>query len=228
LTHSSCFTNPIRLIGFCFSSAHSAASLLSKSKYMKLNDYAKLCHEANQKWWYHIDTGEKLERNKGELLMLMVSELAECMEGERKNLMDDKLPHRKMAEVEIVDFLIRAFDFCAGFGLQVEEPGFETSAQDSLNSIAYALHFAWIGESEKINRGQYLMAITARLGEAFRSIGDSFELGLNVSVAIHNALIYAHGRDFDIDGAFKDKQAYNATREDHKHEARRLANGKKF
>ena len=39
--------------------------------------------------------------------MLTISEIAEAMEGERKNLMDDHLPHRKMAEVEIADAYIR-------------------------------------------------------------------------------------------------------------------------
>jgi NTP pyrophosphatase (non-canonical NTP hydrolase) len=42
--------------------------------------------------------------------MLIVSELSEAMEGHRKSLMDDKLPHRKMAEVEIADAAIRIFD----------------------------------------------------------------------------------------------------------------------
>jgi len=51
--------------------------------------------------------------------MLMVSEIAEAMEGERKDLMDDKLPHRKMAEVELADTLIRIFDYAGGFGYDV-------------------------------------------------------------------------------------------------------------
>lgn len=68
-------------------------------------------HKANEKWWHDPKTGERLEgRNVGELLMLCVSELAEAMEGHRKNLQDDKLPHRKMLEVELVDCLIRIFD----------------------------------------------------------------------------------------------------------------------
>ena len=48
--------------------------------------------------------------------MLIVSEIAEAMEGERKSLMDDKLPHRPMAEVELADAVIRIFDYAAGFG----------------------------------------------------------------------------------------------------------------
>lgn len=52
--------------------------------------------------------------------MLIVSEVAEAMEGERKNLQDDKLPHRKMAEVELVDVLIRVFDYAGAYGYDLE------------------------------------------------------------------------------------------------------------
>lgn len=85
----------------------------------QLNEFARECHEANQKWWYDPATGEPLKRNRGELLMLIVSEIAEAMEGERKNLMDDKLPHRRMAEVELADALIRIFDYAEGFGYDI-------------------------------------------------------------------------------------------------------------
>lgn len=67
-------------------------------------------------WWTDLETGERKQRNKGELLMLIVTEIAEAMEGERKDLMDDKLPHRKNAEVELADAFIRILDYCGGFG----------------------------------------------------------------------------------------------------------------
>ena len=41
------------------------------------------------------------------------------MEGYRKNLMDDKLPHRSMLEVELADAVIRIFDMCGGLGLDL-------------------------------------------------------------------------------------------------------------
>lgn len=85
-----------------------------------LNDYANEVHEANAKWWISLKDGLPLERNVGELLMLVTSELAEAMEGHRKNLQDDKLPHRKMFEVELADVVIRVFDICAGFSLDLE------------------------------------------------------------------------------------------------------------
>lgn len=117
---------------------------------MNLNDYVQEAHQANMKWWVSMEDGETpLQRNKGELLMLMVSELSEAMEGERRDLMDDKLPHRKMAEVELADCLIRIFDYAGGFS-------------------------------------------------------------------------------YDLEGAFQEKMVYNASRQDHTHEARILAGGKKW
>ena len=84
-----------------------------------LGQLADLLHKFNKKWWVDIHTGEDLQRNVGELLMLAVSELSEAMEGHRKNLMDDKLPNRKMFEVELADAIIRILDTAAGMGLDI-------------------------------------------------------------------------------------------------------------
>lgn len=85
-----------------------------------------VCHglAARSGWWASRLTGKPLDLtqvNIGEKLMLIVSEVAEAMGGDRKNLMDDKLPHRKMLEVELADALIRIFDL-AGF-LQLDLAG---------------------------------------------------------------------------------------------------------
>ena len=56
----------------------------------------------------------------GELIALCHSELSEALEGHRKNLQDDKLPNRKMAEVELVDCLIRIFDIGGGLRMDLE------------------------------------------------------------------------------------------------------------
>ena len=67
-------------------------------------------------WYINPVTGLPLTRNKGEMIALMHSELSEMLEGERKNLMDTHLPHRKMAEVEAADVLIRLLDYCGANG----------------------------------------------------------------------------------------------------------------
>ena len=80
------------------------------------------CHGAAAHWWVDLKTGTDVRSNKmafAQKLMLIVSELAEAMEGDRKDLMDDKLPHRKMREVELADAVIRIFDTAGGFGMDL-------------------------------------------------------------------------------------------------------------
>lgn len=72
------------------------------------------CHSQaiNAGWWNDISTGEDLreKRNVGEMLCLIHKEISGAMEGHRKNIMDDKLPHRQMIEVELADAMIRILD----------------------------------------------------------------------------------------------------------------------
>ncbi len=59
-------------------------------------------------------------REKGTLLCLIHSEISEAMEGERKGLMDDHLPHRSMAEVELADAMIRIMDYAGAYGYDLQ------------------------------------------------------------------------------------------------------------
>jgi NTP pyrophosphatase (non-canonical NTP hydrolase) len=77
-----------------------------------INAAMDLAHETatNAGWYRDPATGAPKQRNFGEVLMLMVSELAEALEANRKGLMDDKLPDRPGEEVELADCIIRIFD----------------------------------------------------------------------------------------------------------------------
>lgn len=80
------------------------------------------CHQSAKHWWIDPKTGADTRENPmcfSQKLMLIVSELAEAMEGDRKGLMDDKLPHRQMREVELADALIRICDTAGGYGMDL-------------------------------------------------------------------------------------------------------------
>ena len=70
-------------------------------------------------WYEDLETGEPIKKNVGETLMLVVTEVAEAMEGYRKNLPDDHLPTRPMLEVELADAVIRIFDLAGAEDLDL-------------------------------------------------------------------------------------------------------------
>lgn len=173
--------------------------------------FAEAAHSASIEagWYEDLETGEWKDRNRGEMYCLMHSELSEAMEGYRKSLQDDKLPHRPMIEVELADFVIRLADYAA-YRKLVEQvrgavnmwPGFEIGNIAEVlacvhASVSYALAQQWNED--------------AHLGGA---------LGLVVRIADHLGL--------DLEGAVYEKMAFNSNRPDHKRENRKLANGKRF
>jgi len=107
-----------------------------------INLFAADCHAATRKagWYTDLATGKALDRNVPEMLMLIVSEVSEAMEGIRKSkpgkvLMDDKLPNRPMAEVELADAMIRIGDLAAFLGYDlggaiVEKMAFNANRED--------------------------------------------------------------------------------------------------
>jgi hypothetical protein len=86
---------------------------------MSTNDFLKSAVNALVTTCYRasVDAGwHDKPREKGTLIALIHSEISEALEGERKDLMDDHLPHRKMAEVEMADAVIRIADYCGAQG----------------------------------------------------------------------------------------------------------------
>ncbi|MFA5060475.1 MAG: nucleotide pyrophosphohydrolase [Candidatus Omnitrophota bacterium] len=80
-----------------------------KIKGQALNELAKMCHQvAVEKGFWDK------ERNLGEALMLIVTELAEAMEAHR-------LQDQENFKEELADTFIRLLDLCGGLNIDIEE-----------------------------------------------------------------------------------------------------------
>lgn len=177
-----------------------------------LNALAKSVYEANAAvgWW------DNPHRNVYELLQLVVTEIAEATEGERKDLMDDHLPHRKMGEVELADALIRLLDMAGAWGWQYK-PGISPMlprgliAATNVGEVHFRLTLAIVELGISIQFGSEKQAISQRYTTAIDAI---FLAGAKFG--------------YDLLTALGEKLAYNTKRLDHRREVRQMAGGKKF
>lgn len=72
-----------------------------------VNIYRDICFQESQRRGWHNPSN-----SFPEAIALIHSELSEALEGDRKDKMDDHLPHRTSKEVELADAIIRIFDLC--------------------------------------------------------------------------------------------------------------------
>lgn len=93
-----------------------------------LNACKDVCHEAAAAngWWHNRSSVNPTiydlqDRNVGEAIALMHSELSEGFEAARKDLPSDKIEGFSGLEEELADTLIRIFDFAGGANLRLGE-----------------------------------------------------------------------------------------------------------
>lgn len=172
----------------------------------EINNLAAEIHVLNKKWWPE----NVKDRSVSEILILIASEITECMEGERKDIMDDKLPHRKMAEVEMADTAIRALDVMGALKL-------EYTTGDATDNWCEFLH----ATSTKTDDLFTMICLVAN--------SDRFN---HEKVFISNVLWlvieYCKKWGYDLWPAVREKLEYNKTRYDHSDEGRAAAGGKKW
>lgn len=186
-----------------------------------LNAFAEEVHADNVRagWWTDLHTGESLvgKRNAGELLCLVHSEISEAWHGRQNSLMDDKLPHRAMEEVEFADVLIRIFDIAGAyeFDLETAARGAYIETRGFLTTLTEAAQYADLHRHISEGMEGYRKS---NLGKAQR----------NLAIVILKVIVLCSRKGYDLWGAIAEKRAFNASRADHKPENRRAEGGKAF
>ena len=174
----------------------------------QINELAKTIYEQNVErgWWDDPD------RCVYRTLQLVNTEIAEATEGDRKDLMDDHLPHRKMVEVELADTLIRLLDLAGRYKWVYTkcDPFLPLKGYTSLGQA----HF-WL-TADVCSIGKALHGITLWL------VGEAY------SRAVQNILYVAEREGYDLMGATEEKLEYNRVRADHNRNNRAKDHGKKY
>lgn len=182
--------------------------------------FKELCaevHAANEKWWTNLETGERIQRNVGEMLMLIVSEIAEAWQGYVVSSFDDHLPQYPMFQVELADVLIRLFDLCGGLGIancvadEVDqlpvEANYDSEAVSFMRLVDYT---SGAMEGHRKGKDRVFYRCLAQLCRGTAS-------GLSLAATEERA--------WQI---FRAKMQYNAQRADHKVENRKAPGGKRY
>lgn len=173
---------------------------------MNINELAKTIHAQNvDAGWWPEDTCIYTK------IQLISTEVAEATEGERKNLMDDHLPHRRMGEVELADVLIRTLDLGGYMGHRYDCT-LEVPCQFDKHSTIGEMHY-------HINKA------------LFQSYTRPIQTSMNdmaYTLFINCVLKCAEYLNYDIESAMMEKLEYNKQRADHKLANRAKEGGKKF
>lgn len=181
---------------------------------MNFDELAKQIHAATKAagWW---EGDQDCVYTK---LQLVSTEIAEATEGERKNLMDDHLPHRKMGEVELADALIRVLDLGGRFGWKYK---------NSLNPPKFLSSVV----SKKPVAVQHLFInrrLVQLLGVLLADRGNHSWLNHHYTQLVNTILFVGGSQGYDIESAMHEKLEYNKQRADHKLENRAKKHGKAF
>lgn len=181
---------------------------------MDFNEYSQKIYQQNKAvgWW------DNPNRCVYTTLQLVSTEVAEATEGDRKDLRDDHLPEREMAEVEIADTAIRMLDIAGRCGWRYN-PSKLAPNEHIIKLSPAAAHYALNCQLAKF------LPFTA---DGFDGMKDSLAAEIVYSDLMHQILKVCEFHDYDLQAAMDEKLAYNANRADHKRENRAKAGGKKF
>ena len=182
-----------------------------------INEISDEIHHQNKTkgWW------DNKNQCPFEKLQLVSTEIAEATEGDRKKLMDDKLPHRKMIEVELADTIIRVLDFGGANNYKYVDP--------------YANCEAFVFESQVFCYGtESIAAMLLALNKHLIEFADAVNYGENVmirsrySMLVFSLFVTSTYLNLDVLNAMYEKLEFNQKRPDHMRENRVKEGGKAY
>lgn len=183
-----------------------------------MTDHRALAAEIHQSniaaGWWPADGN----RNRGEVMMLIVSELAEAAEGFDGGLQDDKLPHLPMFDVELADTAIRLYDL---IGADAADAPFDWVT--GIDGFCETMHCGHATADLML----VVRAVATAMEGHRKGKTDIYANGLWVALAGVYAMAEIYG-EHDLDDVIAQKRAFNATRADHKIENRMAEGGKKY
>lgn len=176
------------------------------------NEYAQTIYDWNVQvgWW------DDPNRCMYQTNMLVVTEVAEATEGERKDLMDDHLPHRKQGEVELADTMIRVLDIGGRYAISYDLHVYPHRDLVDLSASIGKQHFS-------------IVRCVVALVDQAEAFGWGSHLSPEYSQLIKTIEEVARRNEHYLEGAMLEKMEYNKTRVDHTREHRSSASdGKQF
>jgi len=158
-------------------------------------DFCDLVHEQAKSWWV-----EPINRNTGELIALIHSEVSEAWNAYAVGLMDDNLPHRQGVEVKVADVMIRLGYFIVGKGLSPADVWRERPREKVKASVIRLID---------------MHSGLSKCLEGYRK-SDNEDIIKGLSIVLLESLCVCNNLSLDIDEAIKEKMEYNVKRADHK------------
>ena len=182
-------------------------------------DHRRLALEIHQSnveagWWTNLSTGDRLDRNFGEMLALVHSELSECWEGVASRSWDKHLPTILNWHVELADACIRVYDMLGG------------CFEDVKLFVEWTLDMPE-GFIDAEDRLVFLHCLLSRALEEFRHSRKP-ETMMYLYRFLDCCYEWAAESKFDLEETIRLKWAYNRDRLDHKIENRIQPDGKKI
>ena len=180
----------------------------------QINEYAKniFAQNVQRGWW------DDMDRCVFQTLQLVNTEIAEATEGDRKDLMDDHLPHRKMAEVELADTVIRLLDLAGRYEWVYRKHPPTFAMHEIATAKNTAARHLWLTASV------CTLAVRLCAPDEYFTVDDNAYFSHTITAALQIAEI----EGYDLIGAIDEKLEYNKARADHDRKNRAQAGGKKY